>query len=229
MNKVIVIFGAGTGLSASVARLYGKQGYLVALVARNKEKLQLLSDDMSSNHIKSFTFIADLSKSEQVKMVISEIYDSLGHIDILYYAPNPRDTFIPANELTSELLIPKINLYLFGLINVIQEILPIFRKNNAGIILSAIGGSALEGFPYMSGLGPVMAASRNYLQALYKELNEENIHIGLLTISAQIINSENYKLTYQESSPFPSVHPDALAKMLRDIADDVTKLEVLYP
>lgn len=229
MKDVIVIFGAGTGLSASIARLYGKQGYQVALVARNKEKLQLLSEDISSDHIQTSTFIADLSDAQQIKTVVAEIYNSFGRIDALYFAPNPRDTFIPAHELTPDLLMPKINLYLFGLINVIQETLPIFRKNNAGIILSAIGGSAINGFPYMSGLGPVMAASRNYLQSLYKELDKENIKIGLLTISAQIENSENYKLTYQENSPFPSVNPDVLAKQLRDIANNPTELEVFYP
>ncbi len=183
MNKVIVIFGAGTGLSASVANLYGEKGYKIALVSRNREKLELLSKDISIESAQTSIFVADLTDSSQVKRVVSEVYESLGRIDVLYYAPNPRDAFTPANELTSDILKPKIDLYLFGLINVIQEVLPIFRKNNAGTILSVIGGSAIDGFPYMSGIGPIMAASRNYLQSLYKELLSENIQIGLITVS----------------------------------------------
>lgn len=230
MNKVIAILGAGTGLSASVAKLYGQKGYQIALVARNRKKLELLSKALSSENVQASTFIADLTDSSQVKRVVSEIHESFGRIDNIYYAPNPRDTFTPANELTVNFLKPKVDLYLFGLINVVQEVLPIFRKNKDGAILSVIGGTAIDGFPYMSGIGPIMAASRNYLQSLYKELLSENIQVGLITVSAQIENSENYKLTKQENnSEFPVVSPDLLAKKLADVSQDKEKLEVCYP
>ena len=229
MSKVIVIFGAGKGLSASVAKLYGKQGHHVALVARNKEKLELLSDDIQFQGIKTSTYIADLSKPEQVVKVVSKIENQLGRIDVIYYAPNPKDTFTPANELTPEILAPKVDLYFYGLINVINEVLPLLRKNKGGEILTAIGGSAVDGFPFMSGLGPVMAASRNYLQSLQKELIQENIKIGLITISAQIKNSESYDETQSKDSQFPVVHSDDLALLLEDVANDPERLEVFYP
>ena len=230
MNKVIVIFGAGTGLSASVAKLYGQKGYQIALVSRNKEKLELLSKDLSSENAEASIFTADLTDSSQVKSVVSEIYESFGRIDALYYAPNPRDAFTPANEITTEILKPKIDLYLFGLINVIQEVLPIFRSQQVGTILSVVGGSAVNGFPYMSGIGPIMAASRNYLQSLHKELLSENIEVGLITVSAQIENSENYKLTkHENNADFPVVNPDILAKKLFEVAVDKENLEVFYP
>lgn len=235
MNKVIAIFGAGTGLSSSVAKLYGQQGYEVALIARNEQKLQQLSKSFEEKNIKNFIFTADLSKSEQVSSVVSEIINQLGRIDIIYFAPNPRDNFNPAFELTSKMLQPKIDLYFFGLMNVIREILPIFRKNNGGAILSAVGGSAVVGYPFMSGLGPVMAASRNYLQSLQQELVKENIHIGLLTITAMIQNSENYETLKREnpqsldSSAFPIVDPDELALRLSEVVFKDDQLEVAYP
>ncbi|TIR45989.1 MAG: SDR family NAD(P)-dependent oxidoreductase, partial [Mesorhizobium sp.] len=39
---VAVIAGAGAGLSASLARLLGKQGFRVVLAARNVDKLSAL-------------------------------------------------------------------------------------------------------------------------------------------------------------------------------------------
>jgi NAD(P)-dependent dehydrogenase (short-subunit alcohol dehydrogenase family) len=42
MSKVIAIFGAGTGLGASVARRFAREGFRVALVARGKERLDAL-------------------------------------------------------------------------------------------------------------------------------------------------------------------------------------------
>ena len=234
MQKVIVIFGAGQGLSFSVAQYYGQRGYQVALVSRHQAKLQKLADQLQSQNIKSAIFTADLTSAEQTQQVIIDIQKTLGSIHALYYAPNPQDGFSPAHTLTPEDLAPKVELYFYGLIRVVQNILPIFRENKGGLILSAVGGSAVNGFAFMSGLGPVMAASRNYLQSLQQELISEHIQVGLITISAQIENSASFVASQQhkatdETSPFPTVHPDELAELLAHAAQDDARLEACYP
>ena len=40
MNKVIAIIGAGTGISASIALKFGKEGFSVALLSRTPKKLK---------------------------------------------------------------------------------------------------------------------------------------------------------------------------------------------
>ena len=231
MKKVIAIFGAGTGLSFSVAKQYGKKGYQVALVARNQEKLNELTAQIAQQGIEVFNFTADLSKADQSQKVVSEIIEKLGTIDSFYYAPNPQDSFTPAQELTKPLLEPKFELYFYGLINIIRQILPIYKAKGEGEILSAIGGTAVQGIAFMSGLGPVMAASRNYLQSLQQELLPDHIHVGIVTINAIIQNSEIYRstLTHGENAQYPVADPDVLAELLIKTVKDDKRLEAFYP
>ena len=54
-QKTIAIFGAGTGLGASVARRYGKAGFRVALVARNAQSLDQRVSELSAQGIDRVT------------------------------------------------------------------------------------------------------------------------------------------------------------------------------
>ncbi|MGN7974441.1 SDR family NAD(P)-dependent oxidoreductase [Serratia sp. 22264] len=237
MKKVIAIFGAGSGLAASVARQYGAKGFAVALVARNAEKLNALAESIRSNGVDTATFIADLSDAEAILSAIVAIRERFGRIDALYYAPNPQDTFTPATELTPAILQPRINLYFYGLINVINVILPEFRERGEGIILSAFGGTAQVGCPFMSGLGPAMAAARNYLQSLQKELVIENIKVGVVTITAIVQNSATHQELQSQDGMndlvmelgLSEVDPDHLAILLDDALNNTKILEMSFP
>jgi len=236
-KKIIAIFGAGSGLAASVARQYGKKGYVAALVARNPDKLKALAEDIGSGGIETGTFTADLSKPEDTATVIAAIRNKFGRIDAVYYAPNPHDAFTPANQLTPQILQPLIDLYFFGLVNVVNAILPEFRKRGEGIILSGFGGSAQVGFPHLSGIGPAMSAARNYLQSLQLELVPENIKVGIVTITAIVANSAYHQgllakhggTTLPHDFPWPEADPDHLAVLLDQALNDPTRLEAIYP
>ncbi len=58
-----------------------------------------------------------------------------------------------------------------------------------GAILTAQGGSTVQGLPYMSGPSPAQAAERNYLQALRAEVAGKGVYVGMLYIGAAIKNS----------------------------------------
>lgn len=56
MATTALIVGAGSGLSASLARLFAKEGFTVALAARQIEKLTQLSSEIGA-----LSFAADVS------------------------------------------------------------------------------------------------------------------------------------------------------------------------
>ncbi len=235
MTKVIAMFGAGTGLAASVARRYGREGYAIALVARNAEKLDALSGSIKSGGIETGTFLADLSDSAQVTSAVEAIRARFGRIDVLYYAPNPVDHFVPAMEVTPDILRPRLDLYLFGLVAAVNAVLPELRERGAGRILSGFGGTAQAGLPFLSGTGPAMAAARNYLQSLQKELVSEGIEVGVVTITAIVRNSAFHQGLQAEggdadlAGQLPKADPDHLASLLDEAAGDPERLEASFP
>ena len=51
MNKVIVIIGAGNGISKAVAEKFGTEGFSVVLISRREEKLEELQHALKNKNI----------------------------------------------------------------------------------------------------------------------------------------------------------------------------------
>ena len=236
MNKTIAVFGAGSGLGTSVARRFGHEGYRVALVARRQAPLEALVSSLQHDGIDAQAFSADLTRTEMMPGLVTAIEDRFGSIDVLEYAPITPMPFIPAAQLDAETLSGFINLYLLTPITLVQAVLPAMIARGNGAILIGYGSSALRGMPYMSGVGPVMAAARNYAYSLHGELAEKGIYVGTLAITAMIVGSAwHQNVTSGELastipvSAIPVVEPDALAAQYWDMLHKRDQIEVVYP
>jgi NAD(P)-dependent dehydrogenase (short-subunit alcohol dehydrogenase family) len=75
-------------------------------------------------------------------------------------------------------------LIFYTMLALVQEFLPHMLKQGDGAILTAQGGSTVQGLPDMSGPSPAQAAQRNYLQALHAEVAEKGVYVGMLYIGA---------------------------------------------
>ena len=64
-------------------------------MARNAEKLDALSDSISSTGIETATFTADLAETQNIVSAVEAIHAKFGRIDVLYYAPNPLSVVLP--------------------------------------------------------------------------------------------------------------------------------------
>ena len=80
-------------------------------------------------------------------------------------------------------------LIFYTMLALVQEFLPHMLEQGNGAILTAQGGSTVQGLPNMSGPSPAQAAQRNYLQALHAEVAEKGVYVGMLYIGAAIKNS----------------------------------------
>lgn len=214
----IAIFGAGPGLGRSVAEKFGREGYTVALVARNKDKLEKLAKELRREGITAHAIPGDLMASAEIGKLATHIRETAGDPDVIYYAPTSPDmTFVPAAELTPEAIEANTTLLLTTFAALVSEFLPHMVAQKSGAILTAQGTTALQGTPRMSGPGPAMAAQRNYLQALQKELAPSNVFVGRLYISALIEHSAIHQSLQAAGKSVPSiglVNPDKLADKL---------------
>ncbi|WRS30263.1 SDR family NAD(P)-dependent oxidoreductase [Actinomycetaceae bacterium MB13-C1-2] len=230
---VIAVFGAGPGLGRSVARKFGQMGYQVVLVARTQGKLDALAAELSRYGIRAYPVAADLSKPEQMGDLAERIREVAGDPEVIYYAPtSPEMTFVPATELTGERVEATTSILLTSLVELVQQFLPSMMENGRGAILTAQGATALTGVPKMSGPGPAMAAQRNYLQALGKELEPKNVFVGRMYISSLIENSAIHQTLEKSGKKLPDmalVNPDELAEKLWRMQEKRHPHEVSVP
>ncbi|MGP3964142.1 SDR family NAD(P)-dependent oxidoreductase [Nonomuraea sp. 3N208] len=191
MSKVIAIFGAGTGLGASVARRFAREGFSVALVARRKDRLDALVEQLTADGIEVAGFSADLSQPTGVPAVVAAIRDRFGRIDVVEYGPiSTEQTFVPAAQLDAATLQKDSPLLLLTPVEVVRAVLPEWTERGDGAFLMTTGATAGHPMPHLSGVGPLMAAARNWLYSLNGELAPSGIYAGTLSIAAFIARSE---------------------------------------
>jgi 3-oxoacyl-[acyl-carrier protein] reductase len=82
-GRVALVTGASQGIGRTVALRLAKDGAMVAVAARNQEKLNELVTEISATGGKASAFALDVSDEEQVKSTIKAAIAQFGKIDIL--------------------------------------------------------------------------------------------------------------------------------------------------
>ena len=82
-GKVAVVTGASSGLGADAALAYAQAGADVALLARRKEKLDAVKEQIEKLGKKVIAVQCDVTSEESVKNAIAEVYEKMGKVDIL--------------------------------------------------------------------------------------------------------------------------------------------------
>lgn len=185
--KTIAIIGAGIGLGFSIAKKFGKNGFQVALIARNEEKLNKLVAELKQSGIEATAFKADILDKAQINSAFTAIREKYGFIDVLEYSPAPSVQNL-AGILAGTLDVNEENaLYQFrfnvlGAISSINAVLPAMLEKNTGALLFTTGGSSVSPVPMMGNVGIAMAGLRNYVLNLNTELSEKGVYAGHIAI-----------------------------------------------
>ncbi|QYN36084.1 SDR family NAD(P)-dependent oxidoreductase [Pseudonocardia sp. DSM 110487] len=237
MSKVLAVLGAGTGLGVSVAQRFGREGFRVALVARRKDRLDALVEKLAGEGVEAAAFSADLSEPGEVPALIAAIRDRFGRIDVIEYGPIGGEvSFTPAAQLDAATLEGLSRLLLLTPVEVFRAVLPEMTDRGDGAVLMTTGYTAVQPMPHLSGVGPVMAAARNYLYSLSGELADTGIYAGTLSIGAGIARSEMVESEMGEAATnsdllgaFPVVDPDDLAEHYWDMYTKRDRVERIHP
>lgn len=233
-QKIITIFGAGTGLGASVARRYGKAGFRVALVARNAQSLSERVAELSAQGVDATAFPGDLSEIDAIPALVREIEGKSGPIHTAIFAPVGNFRMLPAVDLTAALLKELANILTFAPVEVVRAVLPGMLARGDGAIIIADGLSAVTPMAGISGPGPAFAATRNYILGLHEEIKERGVYAGMLHIGAMIENSTGLRVAAANGLPvndprFATIDPDALAEEIWSLAAERSHAESILP
>jgi short-subunit dehydrogenase len=233
-HKTIAIFGAGTGLGASVAARFGREGYKVALIARDASKLDLLKDKLAGQEIEAYSFPADLTDLASIPSLVRTIEAEAGFIDTALYSPiSSAAYFVPAIDLEANYLQSLLPLLTFAPIELARALIPGMRSRGSGAFIVADGASAVLPKPGMSGPGPAFAATRNYIMTLHDEVQSDGVFAGMLHVGAMIQNSTGMAAALAAGmvldSSFPVIDPDVLADEVWNLASARDRMEAILP
>lgn len=184
MERSILIVGAGSGLSLAVARMFGKQGFKVGLISRNKKNLETLSLALSTANIENYHEVADVSNSDELHIAINTLNHHLKGVDVLFYnVGNVKQKHILEEDpqsLTDDFLINVVGLQ--QSYNYLRNTL----KDKKGSVLVSGGGFAMFPNEDYGSLSLGKAAIRNLAVQLNHIGKNDDIYVGILNIAGHI-------------------------------------------
>ena len=180
-QPVCAIMGFGTGVSLGVARAFGKEGYTLALLARNPAKLDTNCQELLQAGYTVQPFAADAGSHESLLAAFAQIRTQLGDPEVLVYN---AAALVPGkpSALSFEQLVADFQVNVAGALVAAQEVLPAMRSRGNGTLLFTGGGLALEPYADLSSLAIGKAGIRSLAFSLAQELANTGIRVGTVTI-----------------------------------------------
>lgn len=182
---VCTIVGAGPGVGLSVARSFGREGFRVALIARQTEKLSALSDSLTKDEVETLSIAGDAGDESALRQAIREVHGRLGPTEVLVYNAAAFRQAAPS-KLTLDQLNEDIRVNVGGALIAAQTVLPGMRSERRGTILLTGGGLALSPVAAVASLSLGKAAIRSLAHSLFQELQPEGIHAATVTICGMV-------------------------------------------
>ena len=180
-KKVALVTGVGPGTGSSIARRFSNGGYKVAMIARDKERLKSLEDELED----SKGYSCELRNQEYLNSTIDNIIKDFGYPDVFIHnaVRGTRGNFL---EFTSEELQSNFDINVLALHRIAQKVAPEMIKKNKGAIIVTGNTSAHRGKANFGGTASTKAAQKILTESFARYLNPKGIHVAYITIDAAI-------------------------------------------
>jgi NAD(P)-dependent dehydrogenase (short-subunit alcohol dehydrogenase family) len=203
MSETALIVGAGSGLSAALARLFAREKMRVALAARHPEKLTALLSETGAR-----AWRCDAAERDEVEALFAAVDTELGVPDLVVYNPSARARG-PITELDPAEVEKALMVSCFGGFLVAQAAARRMLQRGSGTILFTGASASVKGYARSASFAMGKFGLRGLAQSLARELAPQKIHVGHFVIDGGIGRAGDPRAN--ERSPDGLLDPDAIA------------------
>ena len=200
--KTALIAGAGSGLSASLARRLAAEGLRVALAARDIEKLGAIRGETGAE-----VFACDASDVHQVRRLFEEVDRRVGVPDVVVYNASARARG-PFADLDPADVERAIAVTAFGAFLVAQQAVRRMLPHGHGAVLFTGASASVKGYAQSAPFAMGKFALRGLAQSMARELAPRGIHVAHFVIDGAIRNPGRVEAP---GEPDSMLDPDAIA------------------
>lgn len=182
-RPVIVVVGAGPGVSGSVARRFAREGYDVALLGTDEEQLTTLAGEIGALGVDVGHTVADVTDAEATTAAIRRFGDHTGRIDVLHFNPSAYREKDPLGLTVPELL-EDVTLGVGALLTAVQAARPYL--SSGGRVTATGSMAADQPSKAAASLGVQKAGLRNLVHSLDATLEPDGIRAVSLTVRGML-------------------------------------------
>ena len=205
MARTALIVGAGSGISASVARALAGDGYRIALAARKTDKLKMLAAEIRASLIE-----ADTADAGQVKAMFVKADQDLGPLDVVIYNASFR-TRGPFIDLDPADVARTLQVSAYGGFLVGQEAARRMLERQAGVILFTGASASVKGYAQSAPFAMGKFALRGLAQSMARELGPKGIHVAHVVIDGGVRSITSGRVEAAGAPADSLLDPDAIA------------------
>jgi NAD(P)-dependent dehydrogenase (short-subunit alcohol dehydrogenase family) len=208
--KVAAILGVGPGLGAAVARRFAREGFAVALMARNEDGLSGIRQEIEEDGGAALSISADATDPASVEAAFGRVREGLGDPEIFVYNAG-------AFQMGGILEIPPdrfdecFRANCAGAFYAAQQVLPAMVEAGRGTILLTGATASLRGSARFSALAVGKFGLRALAQSMAREVGPQGIHVAHVVIDGQI-NTPRVRERFPDREAHTMLSPDAIAE-----------------
>jgi NADP-dependent 3-hydroxy acid dehydrogenase YdfG len=194
MSKTIVVVGFGPGISTAVAEKFGAEGFCVALVARNADRLAAGVQALKAKGVAAAAFSADAGDPAAIRAALGKARAELGATTVIHwnaYGGAEAGDLLAADPGAVRGLF---DVAVVGLLAAVEEALPDLKNSKDGAVL-VTNGAFGEATPPMDalavglktmGVALANAAKHKLVGLLAERLRADGVYVGEVMVAGAI-------------------------------------------
>lgn len=159
-GKVAIITGASRGIGADAARRFAQEGACVVLVARSKEVIEKVADEIKAAGGEALAVPADVSRAGDVENVVKKTMDKFGRLDVAFNNAGEGHIPVPLADISIEDFDRAIAVNLRGIFLAMKFEIPAMLASGGGAIVNMSSTAGLSG---VWGIGSYVAAKHGVI------------------------------------------------------------------
>ena len=228
-NKVVLITGASSGIGKQTAIEFAKLGSSIILVARRKNKLEQVENELKQFNVNTLVCVCDVSKKDQVEELSKIVLQKFDSIDILVnnagFVIYGSVSDLSINEIESQM-----ETNYFGMIYCVKNFLPLMLKKKSGHIVNVASVGASFSVPGVSSYCATKFAMLGFSEGLKHELYGTGV--GLTVVSPIMVRTPLFEhpsfTNFSKFSTGVSLSSETVAKTIIK-ASNSSRLEIVVP
>ncbi len=208
MEKVALVTGSSSGVGLETALALARDGYHTFASMRDVRKAVELEHAAKKENLSIDVIELDVDKEESIVSAIKKVVADKGRLDVLVNNAG-YGQFGCVEDVSVDDFRKQFETNFFSIVRIIQEVCPIMRKQNSGIIVNISSVVGRMGLP----VSPAYISTKFALEGLSECLRYE---LGQFGIKITLIEPGVIKTNFFNSMKVPESKIDPKYKTLTD-------------